>query len=205
IVGSYHTIMVSGGIDLYLSQSASEGIAVSAVEDEYKMNIKTEIENNVLKIYYQGDKGWNLKDRKLKVYVSCKDLQQLQASGSSDINVSGKIVSPSLVIKLSGASDFNGAVEVSFLQMHLSGASDVTIVGTARDVVINSSGASDVNGFKLITESCTAKASGASDITLTVNKELFAQASGSSEIYYRGPAHIKEAQKSGSSSIGRKG
>ena len=88
--------------------------------------------------------------------------------------------------------------------MNLSGASDVSISGTASVVNIESSGASDVKAFDLVTDMCTAKASGASDVNITVNKELNAHASGASDIYYKGSAVIKDMQSSGASNVGRK-
>ena len=111
----------------------------------------------------------------------------------------------SLTLSLSGASDFKGAVKVSNLKMDLSGASDVTIKGIANTVNIESSGASDVSGFDLVTDLCRAKASGASDINITVNKELNASASGSSDITYKGEGVTKDVHTSGSSSVSKKG
>ena len=195
--GSYHTIVVSGGIDIYLSQSDKEELAVSATDDKIKAGIKTVIENSILRIYYEGDKA-------MKAYVSFAQLQKLEASGASDIVIAGEIKVPSLFIKLTGASDLKGRVSVNSLTMDLSGASDIRISGTATEVVIECSGASDVKGYDLISDICTAKASGASDINITVNKELNANASGASDIYFKGTGVIKSNQVSGVSNISRK-
>src|SRR4051812_288351 len=67
--GSFNAIKVSGGIDLYLTQSNEEAIAVSAAEDKFKQGIRTVVENNVLKIYYDGNRNWSLK-KQMKAYVS---------------------------------------------------------------------------------------------------------------------------------------
>ena len=203
--GSFNAIKLSGGIDLYLSQFDTESIAVSASEDKYKQNIKTVVENNTLKIYYDGDKMWSGGNKKLKVYVSFKNLEKLQATGASDVQVAGAISAESLSLDMSGASDFKGAVKVNNLQLELSGASDATISGVANSVTIESSGASDVKGYNLETNVCTAKASGASDINITVNKELSASASGASDISYKGTGVIKDQHSSGASSINKKG
>mgnify|MGYP000984081485 CR=1 FL=1 len=202
--GSYNKIIVSGGIDLYLSQSDKEELAVSASEEKYIAGIKTKVEDNTLRIYYEGDKIWNNRNKNMRAYVSFIELQKLEASGASDILVAGEIKVPSLQLKLSGASDFKGSVTVSTLTMDLSGASDVNINGTASVVNIESSGASDIKGYDLVTDVCTAKASGASDVNITVNKELNAHASGASEIYYKGSGVIKEIESSGASSIKKK-
>lgn len=202
--GSFNAIKVSGGIDLYLSQYETESIAVSASEDQYRERIKTVIENGTLKIYYDGDKLWNTGNKKLKAYVSFKNLENLTASGASDVVVTGAIAVPALRIDCSGASDFKGAVKVDKLTIELSGASDAKISGSASEVSIQSSGASDVKGYDLVTENCTAKASGASDINITVNKELNVHASGASDVYYKGSAVIRDMHTSGASTVARR-
>jgi len=206
INGSFNKIKISGGIDLYLSQAEDEAVAVSAAQDKFKDGIKTVVENNTLKIYYFGDKTLEVfKNKKLRAYVSFKNLELVDASGACDVQVAGVINVSSLTLSLSGASDFKGAVKVSNLKMDLSGASDVTIKGIANTVNIESSGASDVSGFDLVTDLCRAKASGASDINITVNKELNASASGSSDITYKGEGVTKDVHTSGSSSVSKKG
>lgn len=203
--GSFNAIKVSGGIDLYLSQYETESIAVSASQDDYRARIKTVIENGTLKIYYEGDKVWTRGNKKLKAYVSFKNLENLTASGASDVVVTGAIAVPALRIDFSGASDFKGDVKVDKLTIELSGASDAKISGTANEVSIQSSGASDVKGYDLVVENCTAKASGASDINITVNKELNVHASGASDIFYKGTGVIRDIHSSGASTVARKG
>ena len=202
--GSFNAIKVSGGIDIYLSQFESESLAVSASEDNYKRNIKTIVENGTLNIYYDSDGGWSKGNKKLKVYISFKNLEKIEAHGASDVHVAGTIFVAKLNLDLSGASDFKGDVAVTELKIDLSGASDVRISGSATNASIESSGASDVKGYDLVTENCFAKASGASDINITVNKELNVNASGASDVFYRGSAVIKDLHTSGASSVARK-
>lgn len=202
---SFHEIKVSGGIDIYLSQSDKEAIAVSASEDKFKANIKTVVENDILRIYYDGDKNWGGRNRKMVVYISFINLDKIDASGASDVTVAGSIKTTALKMIMSGASDFKGDVVVTSLDIDLSGASDIKISGSATSVNIESSGASDVKGYDLVTDMCSAKASGASDINITVNKELSAHASGASDIYYRGSGIIKEVHSNGASTVAKKG
>src|SRR5687767_332586 len=124
-VGSFHSIKVSHAIDLVLSQSDVEAIAVSASKDEYRDRIKTTVDNGVLKIWYDEEEKWyrNRGNKKLKAYVSFKTLDRLTASGASDVTVTGKITADKLTMEFSGASDFRGTVQVQALDMNLSGAS----------------------------------------------------------------------------------
>jgi hypothetical protein len=203
--GSFTALSITDGIDVYLTQSETEAVAISAAEEKYKQGIKTIVENNTLKIYFDGDKGWSMKNKKLKAYVSFKTLKLLEVSGASDVFVVGKISAAELDMKLSGASDFKGSVDVNTLNLALNDASDASISGTASRVFISTRDASDVDGYQLVTDYCEANASGASDINITVNKELVAHARGSSEISYRGRGIIKEMHKSGASSVSRRG
>lgn len=203
--GSFTGVSVSGSVDLYLSQSDEEVVVVSAATPELRDRIVTEIKDGVLEIYFK-DKGFKwTRDKKLKAYVSFKTLNKLRASGSSDIYANGVIKSNALQLTLSGASDFKGAIDVQELSINQSGSSDSQISGRADKVNILVSGASDVKGYDLITDYCEANASGASDIQLTVNKEINAVASGSSDISYKGSATVSKVISSGASSVKKSG
>jgi len=203
-VKGFHAMQVSHAINLYLTQSNEEAVAVSAKDTKYRERIRTEVKDGVLKIWYDNDGWkWDNGNKKLKAYVSVKTLDKLSASGASDVLVDGTITGDRLDIDLSGASDFKGAVKLNELNLDQSGASDITISGSAGKVTIEASGASDVKGYDLITENCNAHASGASDIKISVNKELSAHASGASSIYYKGTAVIRELHSNGASSVGK--
>jgi hypothetical protein len=202
----FHSIEVSNAIDLFLSQGEDEAVAVSASDIKYRARIKTEVENGVLKIWYDNQMwNWNSGNKKLKAYVSFRMLDKLMASGASDVFVDGVISGSSLHLNLSGASDFKGSVKLNVLTIDQSGASDVSINGMVDDLSIKASGASDVKGFDLVVDNCKADASGASDIKISVNKELSAHVSGASSIYYKGNAVIRKLESSGASTVSKKG
>lgn len=203
VSGDFNAIKVSDGIDVYLSQSDVAAIAVSAADEKLKAGIKTRVESGTLLISFEGDKGWIKKDRNLKVYVSFEDLKKIYAGGACDVFVLGSLTVTTLELQMTGACDFTGTVKVSSLKLKLSGASDVKISGTANTVEIVSTGASDVKGYDFITDYCDANISGASDVKITVNRELKAHASGASDIRYKGNPIIKELHASGASSIAK--
>jgi hypothetical protein len=205
-VSGFHGIEVGGGIDLYLSQG-DEAVAVSASETRFRDLITTEVVNGVLKIKYDWEKGKGLRitfgdnRKKLKAYVSYKQLDRLHASGGSDVTVDGVLKAAKLDLGVSGGSDFNGKVEVTDLKAGASGGSDLHISGTAKTVDIDASGGSDVKGFDLVVENCKIEASGGSDISITANKELNVEASGGSDVHYKGSAVINNIKSSGGGSV----
>jgi hypothetical protein len=205
-VSGFRAISVSGGIDLFLTQSSEEAVAVSASKEEYVNKIKTVVENGVLKMYYDSDNwfSWGWSSRKLKAYVSVKTLEGLTGSGGSDILVSGQLNVAALDLDLSGGSDFRGTINATSLDLDLSGGSDANISGRTGSLVVDASGGSDVNAFGLSADTCVATCSGGSDINVTVNKELSASASGGSDVHYRGNATIKKNSSSGGGSVSKR-
>ena len=203
ISGSFTCVKVSSGIHVFLSQAENEVVAVSASEDKYRESIKTEITDGVLHIFYKGDKVRYGGNFKMNVYVGYKKLEQIQVSGASNVLIAGILEQPVLNIQLSGASELKGQVRVTDLNIKLSGASEAKMTGTVKNINIESSGASDVKAYGLIAENCNVKASGASDVNITVTNDVAANASGASNVYYKGSGELKSKQSSGASSIAR--
>ena len=204
-VSGFSQISVSGGIDLYLSPDENEVVVVSAVEEKFRDRIITRVVDNRLEIYFdnKGFTRWP-SNMRLKAYVSFKTLSRLKAGGASDVFVNGVIRADNFELELHGASDFKGAMEVGMLDIKQSGSSDSRISGKAEKLVVDVSGASDMKGYEFEVNYCEAEASGASDIQITVNKELSARASGASDINYKGTGMIRDIKSSGASSVSRR-
>jgi hypothetical protein len=202
----YHGIRVSDAIDLYLSEGKEEKVVISAKDLKIRDRIKTEVVDGILILRLEGSwKWWKMGNQKMKAYVSYTMLDEITASGASNVYVDGVIAGDKLSLNLSGASDFKGAIKVNSLSLDQSGASDSQITGQVSGAAtIRSSGASDVKGYDLMIEDCSAHASGASDIRITVNKQLDADASGASSIYYKGGGVLRESRSSGASNVGHK-
>jgi hypothetical protein len=206
-VSGYHAITIGGGIDLYLDQSNSEGVAVSAGSASDRDKIRTEVVDGTLKIYMDSE-GWNWPvhgNRHLRAYVSCKTLDRLHAGGGSDIYIQGVLKGEKLDLNLSGGSDMRGKIDGGDVSVNQSGGSDSYLSGVVSQLTIHASGGSDFHGYDLSTEVCHVEASGGSDVAITANKELKVNASGGSDVNYKGNAVLTDKRSSGSSSVTRKG
>ena len=226
-VPSFTAISVSSAIDLYLTQSNKNEVAVSATNDEIRDHIITEVVGGTL-IIRLGDKGtwfswrkWG--NYKTKAYVSIQDINALTASGASTVHLVNTIESPKMRIKLSGASDFKGNIKAGVLMYQLTGASDykgevsansididgsgassIELIGKVDDLAIEVSGASTAKLYNLTAKGALLRASGASNIGVTVTEILRANSSGASDINYKGNPNVKESNTSGASSIRRR-
>ena len=203
-VASFTGIKVSGGIDIYLSQSNDYSLAVSASDEKYTNDIKTEVKNGILHISYEGCFMHNAGNKKLRAYISFKNLESLEGSGASDFYINGSFSLNNLLVKLSGASDIKGNVMITNLSLDLSGASTVKINGAVQNLRLTASGASDIKNYDLKVENCVAKISGASDVRITVTNSIQASASGASTLFYHGDPAKRDVASSGASSISQK-
>lgn len=201
---NFHGISISNAFDVVIVQGNEEAVAVSASEDKYRDKIIVEVKDGILYVGLEKGLKWNMGNRKFKAYISFKKIDKLSVSGACDVDVQGTIKSENLSVHLSGASNLTAKVDVGKLRMDLSGASDSKFTGKAMQLDIEASGASKFKGFDLISDYCDASASGASDIKITVNKELNVKASGASDIDYKGSGLIRDLRTSGASSVSRK-
>jgi hypothetical protein len=204
-VKGYHGIRVSNAIELYLSHGQEERVAVSANDIKTRDRIVTEVVEGILVIRLEGKLWQRLGNHKIKAYVSFTTLDQISASGASDVYVDGVIAGDRLNFDFSGASVFKGAVKVNELTLTQSGASDSQLTGqVSGHATFRMSGASDVKGYNLVVDECSVHSSGASDVTITVNKQLDVDLSGASSVYYKGVGVVRDSHTSGASTVSHK-
>lgn len=198
-LGDFHSVQVSGLVELYLSQGERPGVAVSARSPEARESIQTQVHNGELSI----SGGGLARGGKTRVYVGVQTLDQLTVSGTSNVIVVGEISARELRIDLSGASDFDGTVHAGALRLSLSGASDADIRGRAGDLNLKVTGASHLRGYGLACDNCLVNGSGASEIKLTVNQVVNAELSGATNIRYKGEGKKGNIRTTGASSVAK--
>lgn len=227
-VPAFNAIKVSSAIDLYLTQSNVNEVAVSASEDEIRDQIVTEVIGGTLIIRLGESGSWfswkKWGNYQTKAYVSIKEINALSASGASNVRIVGTLESPKMRIKMSGASDLKNAnlnigtllmevsgashfkanTQSSNITIDCSGASNVELAGNADDLAIECSGASDAKLYNLFVKGATISSSGASNVTVNASQLLKMTASGASNIHYKGTARVTQSNSSGASNIRHK-
>jgi len=137
----------------------------------------------------------------MKVYVTVKELKNIDVSGAVDITTENRINVPELSIEASGSSDSKMEIAVQKLKLDCSGASKMSFSGSATDVKMDLSGASDIFGFDLLAENYDIEISGAGNAQLNVSKKIRAEISGAGSVKYRGSPTEVDQQVSGAGSI----
>lgn len=154
----------------------------------------------------------------VKTTISCNELD-LEASSAAVIEV--KACAKEVSIDASGASTINAELATNELDMEISGASVVNLSGEVADGDLEVSGASTLKAEKLraakldlkclgaskanaLAVVCSAKASGASAITVECLQQLNVSASGASTIRYSGDCQVNTISNTGASKINKK-
>jgi len=206
-VGSFTGIKVSTGIELLLKQGSEDAVAVSSSRSEYTNRIITEVDNGVLKIYFNNKDGWENqpKNTKLRAYVSVRTLTKLHGSSGASVKVDGALNITSLDMDFGSGSIFSGEIKGSSLNIKQGSGSIVTITGETETVSVKSSSGSICKGYGLTTQTCDADASSGGIIEISVSKELDAEASSGGLVHYKGTGVIKNLSTSSGGSINKKG
>jgi hypothetical protein len=137
----------------------------------------------------------------LEIVISSPEFKRLQLSGAVSIHSKETLRGDGLRLETSGAAEVDLALDYDELRCELSGASEIKLRGVARSVRVSSSGATDLRLFELDVRNMRLNLSGASEARINVSKELSVEASGASEIRYKGNPKITKTELSGASSI----
>jgi len=190
---SFTGISVTSGIELYITQGNEESIAVSASDEKYMGRFKTEVENGVLKIWYDN-KGvtWKNENKKLKAYVSFKTLNKLYGSAGSEVMLKGGMNAENLDVKFTSGAEFEGQINAKQLTVNQNSGSVMNISGKADKIAIDVSSGAEFKGNELAVDFCDAEASSGGTVKISISKELNAKASSGGSIRYNGTAMIRD-------------
>lgn len=207
-IKNFHSIKVSTGITVFLSQGNEEKVAVSANEVEYRDRIRTIVENGVLKIYFDNDdwKLWkNLAAKKLRVYVSIRELKSLEAASGAAVKMEEMIKAGSLRMDASSGATIRGSIQCTSLNVDQSSGSVIELSGTISDSFkADASSGSVFKGFELKVPYCTIQTSSGGGIQISVSKELTVDASSGGYVHYKGEGMIRDVRTSSGGSVSRK-
>ncbi|MFT4736778.1 MAG: hypothetical protein ACI92W_000886 [Paraglaciecola sp.] len=195
---SFSGIKVGGGLDVYITQS--KAFEVEVVTSGDLGDIVTEVNRGVLEIR-QDSKTWFSYNENTRINVSLPLLEYLHASGGSDVISTGIIRGDMLKIRSSGGSDVELEITYQSLDVNCSGGSDLELSGEVDILELETSGGSDFDGFDLIAQDATLNTSGGSDANVHVRNKIQANASGASDITYRGSPKYVDVNSSGGADI----
>jgi phosphotransferase system IIA component len=196
-VSNFSEISVGNGIDVRITQDTFEKVIAETDENIQKI-LKTEVHGTKLKIYLEEGVQHA---RELRVHVTLKQLNLLDASSGADVKSMNKITSDNLTIHSSSGSDVNMEVSCQSLKVDSSSGSDLSVSGTSEQIEAESSSGSDLDASKLVAKNCVARASSGSDLDVHATMDVKAHSSSGSDISIFGNPATRDTHSSSGGDI----
>jgi len=192
----FNAINISAGLQLTLTQGNRVSLVVEADENLQDI-IKTEVKDNVLKIYTTDNIASSVAKN---IFLTAKYINALKTSSGSETVGTNLITTDSLLIDSSSGSEVTLEVKTNMLECETSSGSSIRVSGSSNTLLLDASSGSAINAINLTTKTARVEGSSGSDIDLTVTDQLTASASsGSAIVYYGNPKNINTNDSSSGS------
>lgn len=174
-ISSFHAIETSSGIEVIISKGDKEELAVSVGDKAYIDEVRTVVENGILKVSRSNDnwKFWNKwKNWKVKVYVSYTNLDVIKANSGGSVN----------------GSDLS----LAKLNVRMNSGGSVSLTGNIESLDVDGSSGAQFRGYSLSTNVCKVEMSSGAGILVTVTKEISAKANSGGFVRFKGDGLIRD-------------
>ena len=177
VVDDFHSVRLQIEADVYLLQDDEQSLRVETHENLLSI-VDTYVSNGELII----KSNHNIKRaRRLKVYISAPDFQNITLTGSGDI-------------------ESENCLDLDNLNLKISGSGKINLCGMVDSLTASVSGSGDINSYALNAKVVDASLSGSGNIKVTAMNNLAIKISGSGDVYYKGDPLI-DAKISGSGRV----
>lgn len=181
-VDSFDKIVVSRGVNVYLSQGETEKVVVKADKNLIDA-IKTDVVENTLKITSNA----RVKHAtSFKVFVTATDFSKIKTSSGSNVFSETDIKSENLELSSSSGSNMKIETETNNLTVSVSSGANIKLRGKVKKFRGSASSGANLMAEKLTADSCIAEASSGSNLWITVTTNFEGHASSGANVFYLG-------------------
>ncbi len=199
----FKSIYVNSNYTVYLKQTNKNEVSVEAESDIYALS-DIKVENGILMVNIDRKPDnpnksiWaKLDDVKLnptlKLYVSMKNVSELQVNGGGKIISENSIAADYLLLAINGNGTMNIDVKGNTVKAEIAGSGNMVLKGYATSIDAVLSGSGYLKGFDCPLETAKVKVAGNGTAELNVTNNIDAVVMGSGSIKHKG--NTKTAQK----------
>lgn len=182
-VESFSKVEADGAFTIYVAQGPASKVEIETTESQHD-RITTKVSKDRLVLSSERN-FWNNNKEKVIVYLTVKDLEEINISGA--VNISSQNLKGSrLKVELSGATKTDLSLNYDFVGIDCSGASKTTLRGTAKELKFEGSGASKLEASTLKAQNVTVDISGAGKAEVYASETLDCDLSGAAKVEYAG-------------------
>lgn len=192
--GNFTKIVVSTGLDLYITQGSSNTIAVEADENLQEIII-TEIKDGVLKVYSEKN-IWKAESR--KVHVTIKTLESLTATSGADVYTNGNLKTNNVRFIATSGADIRVSLDANTVETISTSGSDIEVSGIANHHISSATSGSSIDAYDLHSKNVTASVTSGANINVYATESITANATSGGDIDYKGnPKQVNKKSSSG--------
>lgn len=194
-LAEFKNISLNSNYTIYLKQSNKQEVTIEALTEIFQLT-KVKVEDGTLIVNMEKDKTknkslWEKLDKIkinpiMKIYVSMKQVKDLNVNGGGKIIAENSISSGNLNLSVTGSGDMELDVKGEILKTNISGSGNINLKGYATTNNIMLSGTGSLHAFKMTLDKVQAKVSGSGNCEINVSDELNGEVYGSGNILHKG-------------------
>ena len=195
--GDFDEIIVSRGMNVYISQGEETKVVVKADENLLDV-IETRIEGDALKITSNQSIR---KAKSKKVFITIPKITMIKSSSGSNVYSETVIESKRLEVSTSSGSNMKLDLETRNVTALASSGSNLKLEGSTNNFSGKASSGSNIKAKELTSDNCEVKVSSGANIWITAKEKLEAHASSGGNIYYSGKPESTNIEKSSGGNV----
>jgi len=212
-LAEFKSIYNNSNYTIYLKQTNKQEVIVDALTEIYELTTIT-VENGVLLVNVErkpespNKSIWaKIDDIKLnpnmKIFVSVKNLNELQVNGGGKIVSENSIAASNLILGISGSGSMDLDLKGDVLKAEVSGSGKMILRGYASSLDAVVSGSGSINAYDCPLDNAKTKVSGSGLAELNVTTSIDALVVGSGSIKHKGNTKNTSKKVYGSGTVDR--
>ena len=197
-IKEFQSISLQGSPAIVITQSSTFKVEAEGQENIINL-LSKEVEGGTWKARFTK----NVRNyKKLTIYVSMPKVENLQISGSGNINSTNAFEGQGAIrLSISGSGNIGMKLEAESVEARISGSGKIGLEGKAGSLQGKISGSGDINASGFSVRNADISISGSGSTHIDVSESLKAHIGGSGDIYYTGQATNVEQKVSGSGNV----
>lgn len=209
----FKSIYVNSNYTVYLKQTNKNEVTVEAETDIYTLS-DIKVENGILMVNVDRKPDnpnksiWaKIDDMKLnpnmKLYVSMKNVSELQVNGGGKIISENSIASDYMLLAINGSGTMTIDVKGNTVKAEIAGSGNMVLKGYATSIDATLSGSGYLKGFDCPLETAKVKVAGNGTAELNVTNNIDAVVMGSGSVKHKGNTKTATKKVYGSGTVDR--
>lgn len=187
-ISGFNQIVVSGQVELYLTQEANENVKIEAEENLIEL-FQTIVNSNTLYVNVPT----NIKKaNKFNITISFKDLKSIILLNDVTLKSDRAVNFDEIEVICGGSSKMDFEYKATKSRIKIIDGGSVFLRGYSEELVVEAHDEAEINAFDLQSDNCTVISSGYSEISVNAKKRLTLTVSGSSNLYFMGDPVISQ-------------